>query len=75
MYNVVYVCYTNITLYIAFCIIRCFITAVGLGKYYPRIRSTTVVATVLSDLFRSLSSVGGYSQVSSVFKVEPNQTQ
>jgi hypothetical protein len=29
----IYVCYTNITLYIAFGIIR--VTAVGLGTYYP----------------------------------------
>jgi hypothetical protein len=50
----IYVCYTNITLYIAFGIIRGFhITAVGLGTYYPWIRRDTSTWKILKRSFGS----------------------
>jgi len=40
--NCIYVCYTNITLYLVIYSVRYYprfaVTAVGLGTYYPRIR-------------------------------------
>jgi len=41
----IYACYTNITVYVAFGIIRWFhVTAVGLGMYHPSIRGPTCIS-------------------------------